>query len=118
LVLTACAASRTTPPGHLVTPQPASSESEPLVDVVEVDVNALANADSYECRKRAPTGTRIAVEQCDPTASAGDAVAHEQMLRDIEALQRQHWQLEAARQNAFGGVPTSTPAPSAPSPQP
>jgi hypothetical protein len=40
------------------------------------------------------------------------------MLRDIEAIQRQHWQLEAARQNALGGVLTSAPAPSAPSPQP
>jgi len=87
---------------------------------VQVDITAPMQADTVECHKTAPTGTRIAIQRCESSAASSDVeqATRDQMLRDIDTIRRQQWQLEAARQNAMQSVLTQGAAAPAPSPQP
>ena len=123
VVLTVAACSSTQAPrpdtGSLAAQEAPAYSREALATPVQVDITAATNADTVECRRSAPTGTRIAVNQCEPTAQNDTATTtRDQMLRDIEEIRRRQWQLEAMRQNGptfSAGQGAAAPAPS-PSP--
>ena len=119
LMLTACVSSQPPRPdtGVVAAQDPHAYAQEALAAApVQVDIAPQLNVDTVECRRAAPTGTRITTQRCESSGGT-DQTARDQMLRDIEAIRRQHWQLEAARQNAFREAMNQGPAP-APSPQP
>ena len=113
--LTACAASQTTPTALPAAHEPANTASEAPLNVVEVDLRSPGATDSVVCRKKAATGTRIAINYCDSTApeSSAETVARNRMLEDIEEMRSRQWQLEQAQQQALRGtlIPRGVPAP-------
>lgn len=112
LVLTACATSR--PADHLrgeqqsatatepasVAIEPATGATEPL-QITAVDITSFP-PDSVDCRRRAPTGSRIAVKECESTLppTAMEEMARNRLLENVEEQRRQMWRLEQQRQQA------------------
>lgn len=106
LVLAACATSQ--PSGDLrVEQRPASPATEPAADataplqVTAVDIASLP-PDNVDCRRRAPTGSRIAVRECESTAppSAMEEMARNRLLENVEEQRRLQWRLEQQRQRS------------------
>ena len=120
LAMTACTSTQAPRPD---TQSAAAQEApiystEALTTPTQVDITAALNGDVV-CRRAAPTGTRIAVTQCESSATLSDTQTHEQMLRDLDEMRRRQWQQEAVRQNAMREVLTGGGAGAvAPAPQP
>jgi hypothetical protein len=99
LALTACA---TAPPVADLTAeqQPAAATTETL-EVTAVDITAFP-PDSVDCRRRAPTGSRIAVKECESAAppTATEEMARNRLLENVEEQRRLQWRLEQQRQQA------------------
>ena len=112
--LTACMSSQTPrPDADAVAAQdaPAYAPETLAANALQVDITPEANAETVDCRKAAPTGTRIAVQRCEVTKlSSADQMGREQMLRDIEEIRRRQFQREAAWQNAAREAVTAGPA--------
>jgi hypothetical protein len=76
-----------------------ASEAD-LTNVREVSLDSFA--DLAMCRRYVATGTRIAVERCEPNRqSAADRVEYEQTRQDVESMRRQQMYQEQARQQAI-----------------
>jgi hypothetical protein len=119
LAMTACTPTQAPRPdtASLAAQEAPAYSGEALATPVQVDITAL-NGENVVCRRAAPTGTRIAVTQCESTVTLTDAQNHEQMLRDLDEMRRRQWQQEAVRQNAMREVLTGRPGAIAPAPQP
>jgi hypothetical protein len=113
--LTACVSSQTPRPdaGAVAAQDPPAYGPETLAaTAVQVDLMAQPNAETVDCRKTAPTGTRIAVQRCEVTTqSSADQMGREQMLRDIDEIRRRQFQREAVRQNAARAASAGAVAP-------
>jgi hypothetical protein len=120
LAMTACTSTQAPRPDttSLAAREAPAYSGEALATPVQVDITPALNGDNVVCRRAAPTGTRIAVTQCESTATLSDAQSHEQMLRDLDEMRRRQWQQEAVRQNAAREVWNGGPVVVAPAPQP
>jgi hypothetical protein len=99
LALTACASSR--PAEDLRVEQQSAPPAVAPSQITAIDITSLP-ADDVDCRMRAPTGSRIAVKQCESTAppTATEEMARNRLLENVEEQRRQQWRLEQQRQQA------------------